>query len=487
MVAGAAGVDKRARIVLHARPPPELPPGTTTMLRTLASFALCAAAAAAQVPFTIGNLIVVRVGDGTTALSGASTAVFLDEYTPTGTLVQSIPMPTVASGSNQPFTTSGSATSEGFLNLSQNGFFLTLAGYATGPGLASVATTASTATPRVIARVDLTAGIDTSTAVSDAYSGGNIRAAVAVEGLSFWTSGTSTGSGGIRHVPYGSTTSTGLNAGAPTNCRVVGIHHGQLYTSSASLSFQGVSTVGAGVSPAPGQSITPLPGFPTATGPSSYDYWFQDTATLFVADDRLPTAGGGIQKWTLSGGTWTLQYTLVGSAGCRGLSGRRVNGVTTLYATTGTQLVSVVDTGATSVVTVLASAAANTAMRGIRFLPKPSTLQRLPGGCGTADIVTSGTVEIGTDVITTIKGPLGLPFIGYGVTQYYIPVCSCVVHHDFIVLLGGPESTLAIPLNPALFGLTLYTQGIDFLAPSTCPLSPFDLLTFTDGYSFTIQ
>jgi hypothetical protein len=457
------------------------------MLRTLASFVLCATAVTAQLPFTIGNLVVVRVGDGTAALSNASTAVFLDEYTTGGTFVQAIALPTAASGSNQPFTTSGSATSEGFLNLSTNGIYFTLTGYATAPGLPSVATTASTATPRVIARVDLAAGIDTSTAVSDAYSGGNIRAAVATDGTAFWTSGTSTASGGVRFVSFGGTTSVGLNAGAPNNTRVVGIYHGQLYASSASQSWQGVSAVGAGLPTATGQSLTLLPGFPTATGPSSYDYWFQDPATLFVADDRTVATGGGIQKWELVAGVWTLQYTLAGSAGCRGLSGRRISGVTTLYATTGSQLVSVVDAGAGSIVNVLATAGTNTAMRGIRFLPKPSTLVRYPAGCGAADLVTSGTAEIGTDMLSTVVNPVGLPFIGYGVTPLFFPVCTCTVVHDFLVLLGTSQVSLAIPSNPALFGATFYVQGIDFLAPSACTSSPFDLFTLTDGYSFTIQ
>jgi hypothetical protein len=40
--------------------------------------------------FTAGNIVVYRVGDGTAALGSTATAVFLDEYTPSGTLVQSV-------------------------------------------------------------------------------------------------------------------------------------------------------------------------------------------------------------------------------------------------------------------------------------------------------------------------------------------------------------------------------------------------------------
>ena len=45
-------------------------------------------------PLTGGDILVARVGDGTAALTNLGNTYFLDEYTPTGTLVQSIAMPT---------------------------------------------------------------------------------------------------------------------------------------------------------------------------------------------------------------------------------------------------------------------------------------------------------------------------------------------------------------------------------------------------------
>src|SRR5437879_4455496 len=67
--------------------------------------------------FTPGNLVVYRVGTGATSDSLVNTgnAVFLDEYTTGGTLVQSIALPTTASGANQPLIASGLAITEGFL------------------------------------------------------------------------------------------------------------------------------------------------------------------------------------------------------------------------------------------------------------------------------------------------------------------------------------------------------------------------------------
>ncbi len=112
--------------------------------------------AAATAPLNV----VVRVGDGTAALSNVSTAVFLDEYAPDGTRVRSTPLPTAAAGNNRPLTMSGSATSEGALAQSSDGRYLTLAG-GTAPGLTSVASTSASTTPRVIARGDAGGAIDT--------------------------------------------------------------------------------------------------------------------------------------------------------------------------------------------------------------------------------------------------------------------------------------------------------------------------------------
>jgi hypothetical protein len=36
--------------------------------------------------------------------------------------------------------------------------------------------------------------------------------------------------------------------------------------------------------------------------------WFKDANTLYIADDGSAASGGGIQKWTQSGGTWSLAY-----------------------------------------------------------------------------------------------------------------------------------------------------------------------------------
>ena len=61
--------------------------------------------------FTAGDIAVLRLGDGSAALSNASTAVFIDEYNPAnGHLVQTISLPTANSGLQHALTSSGSGT-----------------------------------------------------------------------------------------------------------------------------------------------------------------------------------------------------------------------------------------------------------------------------------------------------------------------------------------------------------------------------------------
>lgn len=473
-------------------------PNRVFMIRQLLVLSAFTAAALAQQPFTIGNLVVVRVGDGAAPLTNASTATFLDEYTPAGALVQTIALPTAATGANLPFANSGTATSEGFLNVSQNGIFLTLAGYATAPGVAAIATSSASTVARVIARVDIGGNVDTTTTITDGYNGvppvppsttgtsGNIRSAVTVDGSAYWCSGTgATGSAGVRYVQHGASTSLGLNAGAPTNVRVAGIYNGQLYATSASTVYQGVYTVGTGLPTTSGQTTAVLPGLPTTSGPSTYDFWFADPVTLYMADDRAVLSNGGVQKWANVNGTWVQQYILQPTAGCRAVTGRRVNGVTTIYATTATgQIVSIVDNGAGSPATVVATAPTNTAFRGMRLLSKPTTLARLPAACGTTGIQATGNAEVGTDVITTISGAQGIPFVSYGLTFFNLPFCGCSLVHDFIVLAPGVQSTLSIPNSPSLFGFALYIQGVDLGSTTGCQDPLFAL---TDGYALTIQ
>ena len=132
------------------------------------------------------------------------------------------------------------------------------------------------------------------------------------------------------------------------------------------------------------------------TNASTYGFVMFDTnqdGTMdlaYLADDRT-TAGGGLQKWTLSGGAWTQSWALLvnstgalsatagtGFSGIRGLAGTwdAVNGAR-LYATTSetsnNRLISIADNGSTPTsATTLASAGTNYVFRGVAFTPAPA-------------------------------------------------------------------------------------------------------------------
>ncbi len=471
--------------------------------------AALASALAGQSPFTTGNLVVVTVNTGATA-----SAMTLDEYTTNGTLVQSLPLPAQTNGNQHAITVRGNAASEGYLNLSTDGRYLVLGGYDAPLGTPGATIEASTAAtfPRVIARVDRLGNVDTSTALLDAYDGstataGNVRAVASVDGSAFWTSGTGiSATAGVRHVSnLGDSSSVFLNAGSPTNCRVVGIYDGLLYTTSASTVYLGVCSVGSGLPTGPGQTITLLPGFPTTGGTaasSTYDFFWADPNTVYVADDNVPASTvGGISKWTFDGTSWsrayrlTVQPTSSSNWGARGLTGFVQNGVTTLWATmvtgsgTSTVLCSVTDTGPNSVVTPLLTSPSGTAFRGVRYLPKPSSILRIPAACGgSADIKIQGNAELGTTVRTTLTTPSGLPAIVYGLSGTITPIapnCSCFFGTSLDVLVFGTTATLVLPNAPVLAGLTIFSQGADLLAPGGCS-SPLPL-TVTDYFAIVVQ
>jgi hypothetical protein len=335
--------------------------------------------------FTPGDLVIYRVGDGTGTLVNTGNAVFLDEYTPAGVLVQSIALPT--SGTNA-LIASGTATSEGLLNLSPDGQFLALTGYNTATGGATnLSTSTGTIINRIVDIVDSTGNVVSSTKLTDFSSGNNPRSAITTDGTNIWVSG---GAGGVRYTTVGSTTSTQLST-TLTNTRDLQIAGGQLYVSTQSGSTIRVGTVGSGTPTTTGQTITNLPGFGTTGAPNQFI--FADLSagvagvdTLYVADETA----NAIQKFSLVSGSWTATGSVTATA-VRGLtlSISSVDGSVNLFGTTGGGTASGGGTlygfsdatgynGTISgTASTLASASTNEAFRGIAIVPtavpEPST------------------------------------------------------------------------------------------------------------------
>jgi hypothetical protein len=318
--------------------------------------------------FTAGNLVVYRVGDGVGTLSSASQAVFLDEYTSLGTLVQSIAVPTS-------FSSAGTSSSEGFLNLSPNGSYLAIPGYSAPVGTLAIAGTAAATFARG-ALVYSAAGTSTGPiSFGTNFSGVAIRSAVSLNGTDAYAVGAATG------VVYDTT----IVSTTVTNNRVVNVQGGQLYSSDASGSAVRIGTVGTGTPTTTGQTIVSLPGVPTSGG-SPYAFAFADLSssvagldTLYVADDGGAT---GILKYSLVSGTWTLNGNVT-AAGVRGLtlSVNASTGAVSLFGTTGGtaaagggSIYSFTDStgfnGAFSgTAASIATAVTNTAFRGVAYVP----------------------------------------------------------------------------------------------------------------------
>ena len=365
---------------------------TCSVKRTLASLLLAGLGALAvssdtchAAPFTMGNVVIYRIGDGASSLVNTGNPVFLDEYTPAGSLVQSVALPTTVSGANKRLVSSGTATSEGLLTRSADGQYLILTGYdVTPPHTGSLSSATGATVNRVIGRVNAAGTVDTSTALADYASGNNPRSAVSSDGTKLWMAG---GTGGVRFATLGATTSSDVST-TVTNLRQLGIAGGQLFVTTSSGSAVRLGTVGTGLPETTGQTITNLTGIPTSGSP--YAYFFADldagvagVDTVYIADDTNAAGTGGIRKFSLVGGTWTAN----GIAGThsdsyRGLMGVVNAGTVTLYATRkggsaaagGGELVNFVDaTGynatITATPTLLATAAANTAFRGVALAP----------------------------------------------------------------------------------------------------------------------
>jgi hypothetical protein len=340
---------------------------------------------ASSAQYTPGNLVVLRVGDGSVQLTNNSAAVasYLVEYTPAGALRGTVSLN--ASGNENKLTNTGNSQGEGMLTLSANGQYLLTAGYNAAAGTAAVASTTAAATPRTVARIDGNQTVDISTALTNTYSGGNIRSAASLDGTTFFLSGSAAG---VRYAALGATASSNIST-TIASPRVMRVYRNRVYFSTSSTSggaIPGIYALDVPTNTASGQTATSFIPTSGANGASPYGFILLDRDpnvpgfdAAYVADDGIGSAAGGIQKWSFDGTTWTKRGS-IGSA-YRGLTGTvNPNGSVTLYATTntsagGNDLVTVTDTSpyntapSTTAVSVIATAASNAAFRGVDFAP----------------------------------------------------------------------------------------------------------------------
>jgi hypothetical protein len=314
------------------------------------------------------------VGDGASALSTNGAAVFLDEFLTDGTLTSSVPIPTNLSGSNRACTLGGFDLTEGALTRSVDETVVQFAGYSSAPGSSTPSSTSSGTFPRVVCMVTANGTVDTSTRLGG-FNAGPVHGAASIDGSHFWVSGAASGtSGGIWYVARGGSVGTQILS-SPGNMRAVGIASGQLYGDSGANGLTNVYTVGTGLPTTSGQFATPLPGLPVVGSPCGFAFFdlnpnVAGLDTLYIADTRGMMMGGGAQKWTFDGSTWTLATTFNPgiSGGAIGLTGYvQQGGNVELFVTTGNKLVSFIDDGVNTnpAATVISTAPVNTAFRGV--------------------------------------------------------------------------------------------------------------------------
>lgn len=354
--------------------------------------------------FTGGDVVVYRVGAGASALSNAAAPVFLDEYGPSGTKIQSVALPTTTAEGNHRLTATGQSRSEGLIDRSADGRFVAVTGYdaapgATGAGGLSLTTTDPTQTPRVLGLVDANGTVDTTTELAGAGAAKIIRSATTTTGERLWASG---GNGGIVTATRGSASSSTVAGDAASNLSALTVQGGQLFSSG--ILADRLAAVGSGT-PTSG-SLTDLPGLPdnlltygyalADLTPASYGSTGLDT--LYVADGSARS--GTIDKYRWDGSTWA-SAGYVDVDGAFGVVANVSGNSVSLAVTTPTQLITLTDPNGSaasfspSAATVLATAAANTEFRGVALAPAaagPSVFVRAP--LVGADVALGSTVPV---------------------------------------------------------------------------------------------
>jgi len=459
----------------------------------LSSVAVTTAMADPITSFTAGDLVIDTV-TGTT-LDSAS-PMTLQEFSlnasgTSATSVGTLALPQTTVGANSAISGEYGSASEGILQQSVNGQYLTIMGYGvnaaafnsaplTTYGTSALGQTTSltaaqqtgtpvTTVPRVVALIGADGSVNTSTALTGVFNQNNPRSAVTVDGTSFYVSGQGASktdpTQGVFYAPLGATTATAIDNS--TDTRSVSIYNNTLYVSrdynppkSGNQNFTNISSlVGPNGLPTSSTGLTTThitpPASPFSAGGnngsitltpgtqngvndsrlgsfvylSPEQYFFANSTTLYVADSGQPKNGsvnaaalgeGGLQKWSLVNGAWTLDYDLVaglnlvnnanansntptasGVTGLFGLTGEVVNGQVELFATSyglnelsPSYLYEITDTLSDTTIAeagveafqTLYSAPDDTSIRGVAFAPEvtpiPATWSMMLLGLG---------------------------------------------------------------------------------------------------------
>ncbi len=337
------------------------------------------------------NLVVLRQGDGAATLTANGNSVYLDQYTTSGTYVNTVSIPDSGPSALVQNVTSTDATFDA-LTRSPDGWFLAVAGYATNLNFGSSLNAASSAVvPRAGGTINGLGEFTRDVTTTTKFSATVVRSFVTDGTNNFW------GGAGNSGTPYFGFDSPANDVQTVLdNTRVMNIFNGDLYFVFANATpglyhFGGLPKTAA----APTRIITRASTDDSIGNPPAGSLnGIQDFAVcptcpvdggvIYIADDRtIAAAAGGIEKWTYDDaqGVYVFSYRL--NAGlARGLRSIAVNwsgvnpviyAVTTAASSTNS-LVKVTDSGASSPFTTLAVSSPNQLFRGVEFGPNSPSM-----------------------------------------------------------------------------------------------------------------
>ncbi|HMS55856.1 MAG TPA: Ig-like domain-containing protein [Fimbriimonadaceae bacterium] len=281
-----------------------------------------------------GNLAVLQV-NGT---SGAANSVSIKEFTPSGTLVTTHDFSAGTSG----VTLSGSATTEGQLQLSSSGQEVVFLGYAQALGGAIPTTNHTIASLNRSGQQDVDGNF--------AASSNTGRAAFQFE--SNWAYGA--GSSVLRYLNSTSGSITPASVISQNN-RIVLAYNNQLYAGTSTA----INAIGAGLPNTTATSSSLLTGLTEL-----HDFYFADALTIYL------TSSSGVRKATYASGIWTVGLAIAGTSNCRSITGTKdSSGRNVIYFTTSTGDVKQLVDDSTPVVTTVATVASGAVFRGVDLSP----------------------------------------------------------------------------------------------------------------------
>lgn len=336
-----------------------------------AGLALTSPSASAQ-PLTPGNLVIYRVGTGSAPLGSAATAVFLDEYTASGALVQSIALP---SSGTTVMTAVGNATTEGIISATTDRSTILFTGYRKDAGGTNPSSDTPTATNRIIGRMDITGIPNLSQALNDTT--GTIRSATLGPNGYYLATSTSVRYLATPAVPVAST----VSIDARNSRQVLLGSDNTLYASNGSTTITG-KVQHYGVLPTGTTAATPVVTLGLSDAVNGFVVLDVDPGV--PGDDTiyaLSTVESRLRKYTFDGVNWNANGFISTSA--QNVTANVVDTRVNLFLTSGSTLSWVNDTSGFAgdltgtPINPLATAGTNTAFRGVVIfnpVPEPSLL-----------------------------------------------------------------------------------------------------------------